>query len=270
MKSVTRSGGPRGCLGQARVVGWVVGCWGAWRVGEVGGKQEVMTRTGGINHGILARMGGSARLPGHSPGGSKVALALPVLALIWLSAALELKKLAFQKAMMAGRFSGLTTVGSNLAPCGSMIAFEEDRLASYINGLAHCINAAAFCAAMVIAYPDKAAAMTKKAMIELARATTKHANAVSGLSKANASAYSAHMNEKKSGCNAKRSCHQCFMKPMQLLINSSSKSGEGALHSKESPPCQTRLKHAGTSVTGMTAVSGGLWQHPNLCQHPCY
>jgi hypothetical protein len=166
MKSVTRSGGPRGCLGQARVAGRVVGWWGASRVGGVGGRREVMTRTRSAADGGLARMRGAAGRPGLAPGGGEIALALPEPASEGLVAALESGEVAFGVVVIAAYWSGIAAFGPEVAPCGSASALDVSSITSYCIDLAFGAHEVAFCYSVIIADPDKAAALAGKARTE--------------------------------------------------------------------------------------------------------
>ena len=197
MKSVTRSGGPRGCLGQARVAGRVVGWWGASRVGGVGGGREGMTRTRSAADGVLARMGGSAGRPGLAPDGGEIALAWPELATDGLGAALEGGEVAFDGGVIAAYVSGIAVVGSDVAPCGSAAALDASSVASYCIDLAFCAHAVAFCYSVIIADPDNAAAMAGKARTEPEKATAWLEKAVATLGKADTAAKKAEAEAKK-------------------------------------------------------------------------
>jgi hypothetical protein len=197
MKSVTRSGGPRGCLGQARVAGRVIEWWGASRAGDVGGGWEVMTRTRSAADGGLARMGGAAGRPGLAPGVSEVALALPGLASVELGAALKEGEAAYNKTTMAERYSRMTAGCSALAALSFVSAFEHISITSYRNGFAWHHHAVTSCLPVVMAYPDKAAAMASKAKAEAREATATMAKAVTHLSKANTKSKIANPKAKK-------------------------------------------------------------------------
>ena len=130
MKSVIRSGGPRGCLGQARVAGRVIEWCGAWRVGGVGGGREGMTRTRSAADEGLVRMGGAAGRPGLAPGGAEIALALPELASVELGAVLKEEEVSFEMTALAGHNSAMTISCSDLAALSFVAAFEQISITS--------------------------------------------------------------------------------------------------------------------------------------------
>lgn len=197
MKSVTRSGGPRGCLGQARVAGRVIEWWGASWVGETGGGREGMTRTRSAADEGLARTGGAAGRPGLAPGGGDVALALSELASVRLGAALKEGEAAYKKTTMAERDSRMTADCSTLAALSFVSAFEHISITSYRNGFAWHHHAVTSCLPVVIAYPDKAASMAAKAKVEAREATATTTKAVTHLRKANTTSKIANPKAKK-------------------------------------------------------------------------